>query len=223
MDGSSRLPSSLVRNSTHLTLSERSAVKVSMPSEISMLVSRRALAFSATACAFSVVTEGSISRTLTSWVTEARVAPACLTAEATSSVDTPFPFCAGVKVKDSPSSATTTAASFISEVRVEFAVAASFLMDSSLTVTTGSTSRSEKRALTNAGRDVEPFIAASAVSSASTVMPASLSEASVVLPSTVSVTVAASARSLTAAITWSRVMPATGVPATVVPGRARPE
>ena len=54
MDGSSRLPSSLVRNSTHLTLSERSAAKVSMPSEISMLVSRRALAFLATACAFSV-------------------------------------------------------------------------------------------------------------------------------------------------------------------------
>ena len=188
-----------------------------------MGVSRRALAFSATASAFSVVMEGSIWRTLTSWVTEVRVVPACLTAEATSSVDTPLPFCAGVTVKDSPSSATITEASFISEVRVEFAVAASFLMDSSLTVRTGSTSRLEKMALTNAGRDVEPFMAASAVSSTSTVTPASLSEASVVLPSTVSVTVAASARSLTAAITWSRVMPATGVPATVVPGRARPE
>ena len=88
MEGASRLPSSLVRNSTHWTLSERSAVKVSMPSEISMGVSRRALAFSAAACASSVVMAG-----------------------------------------------------FISEVRVEFAVAASFLMDSSLTVTTGSTLR----------------------------------------------------------------------------------
>ena len=116
-----------------------------------------------------------------------------------------------------------TEASFISEVRVEFALAASFLIDSSLTVTTGSMSRSENRALTKAGKDVEPFIAASAVSSASTEIPASLSEASVVLPSTVRVTLVASARWFTAETTWSRVMPATEVPATLVPGRARPE
>ena len=49
IEGVSRLPSSLVRNSTHWTLSERSALKVSIPSEISMFVSRRALAFSAAA------------------------------------------------------------------------------------------------------------------------------------------------------------------------------
>ena len=116
-----------------------------------------------------------------------------------------------------------TCASFISEVRVELTVAASFLMESSETVVTGSTVRSEKRAPTKAGREVDPFMASSAVASASTVIPASLSEAVVALPSTVRVTFVASAREVTAAMTWSRVMPSTAVPATVVPGSTRPE
>ena len=62
---------------------------------------------------------------------------ACLTAAAISSEETPFPFCEGVTVNDSPSCAMMTCASFISEVRVELTVAASFLMESSLTVVTG--------------------------------------------------------------------------------------
>ena len=96
-------------------------------------------------------------------------------------------------------------------------------MESSLTVVTGSTERAENIARTKAGREVEPFIASSAVASASTVMPASLSEAVVAIPSTVRVTFVASAREVTDAMTWSRVIPSTAVPATVVPGRTRPE
>ena len=66
-------------------------------------------------------------------------------------------------------------------------------------------------------------MAASAVASASMEMPASLSDAVVSLPSTVIVTVVASARWLVEATTWSRVIPATEVPAIEVPGRTRPE
>ena len=116
-----------------------------------------------------------------------------------------------------------TCASFISEVRVEFAVAASFLIESSETVVTGSTVRLVKSAPTKENREVEPFMASSAVASASREMPASLSEAVVAFPSTMRVTLVASARAVTVETTWSRVMPSTEVPATVVPGSARPE
>ncbi len=66
------------------------------------------------------------------------MAPACLTAAAYSSRSDTVAVCAGVTVKDSSSGAMMTWASFISEVRVEFTVAVSFLMESSLTVVTGS-------------------------------------------------------------------------------------
>ena len=116
-----------------------------------------------------------------------------------------------------------TWASFISEVRVEFTVAVSFLMESSLTVVTGSRARREKRAPMKDGKEVESFMASLAVASASTEIPASLSETVVVFPSTVRETLAASARAVTAEMTWSRLMPSTEIPATVVPGRTRPE
>ncbi len=94
-------------------------------------------------------------------------------------------------------------------------------MDSSLTVTTGSALRSEKGALTS-GKGRGPLHGGVGGLVGLDRDTCFVDEGLSGLAFDGGVTVAASARSLTAAITWSRVMPATGVPATVVPGRARP-
>ena len=179
----------------------------------------KALAASATDWACSVLITGCTSAVTSSTVVGVRVSAAAVAALTTVDASTLRPACAGVTV-NRPSSATVTAASWagtpVSAINWSTTALA---LESSATITIG-TSRSVYNACICDPKWSLLLKAASAVASASTLIPNSSREYLEVLPSRFTLTVTSAARSETDFTIASRDWPVTDSPRMVTPGRA---